>query len=87
MPNTAKHPTAAFAGYHQFVSYGAIERGEHDKVYGSFEVFYNGTGNEQKHVDEIGWYWWPCFPGCLPDGDPVGQFPTAEGAYLDVIGE
>ena len=25
---------------------------------------------------ETGYYWWPCFPGCLPDGDPIGPFPT-----------
>lgn len=23
-----------------------------------------------------GWYWRACFPGCLPDGDPVGPFGT-----------
>lgn len=24
----------------------------------------------------VGWYWRACFPGCLPDGDPVGPFST-----------
>ena len=30
-----------------------------------------------------GWYWWSCFPGCLPDGDPVGPFETAAEAKAD----
>ena len=28
-----------------------------------------------------GWYWRPCFPGCLPDGDPVGPFATSRHAH------
>lgn len=23
-----------------------------------------------------GFYWWSCFPGCLPDSDPTGPFAT-----------
>jgi hypothetical protein len=23
-----------------------------------------------------GWYWWSCFPGCLPDSEPLGPFTT-----------
>jgi hypothetical protein len=34
-------------------------------------------------VPEPGWYWWPCFPGCLPDSDPVGPFDTEEEALAD----
>ena len=30
-----------------------------------------------------GWYWWSCFPGCLPDGDPIGPFDTEEEALVD----
>lgn len=30
-----------------------------------------------------GWYWWSCFPGCLPDGDPYGPFPTERLALKD----
>ena len=32
---------------------------------------------------EAGWYWWPCFPGCLPDGEPMGPFATEEEAIKD----
>ena len=27
-----------------------------------------------------GWYWWPCFPGCMPDGEMDGPYPTQEDA-------
>ncbi len=30
-----------------------------------------------------GWYWWACFPGCLPDCDPVGPFDTEAEALAD----
>ena len=36
-----------------------------------------------------GWYWWACFPGCLPDGqvghpaDANGPFETATEAIAD----
>ena len=31
---------------------------------------------------EPGWYWWSCFPGCLP-GDPIGPFATEAEALAD----
>lgn len=30
-----------------------------------------------------GWYWWSCFPGCLPDGEAVGPFDTEREALED----
>lgn len=30
-----------------------------------------------------GWFWHACFPGCLPDGDPVGPFDTEAEALAD----
>ncbi len=30
-----------------------------------------------------GWYWWPCFPGCLPDGEAAGPFDTEAEALAD----
>lgn len=35
------------------------------------------TGNE---LNQPGWYYWPCFPGCLPDGPAVGPFETEREA-------
>jgi hypothetical protein len=55
------------------------------------EVFWDGPdipkyGGEPRNYDsegnpvQEGWYWWPCFPGCLPDGDPIGPFETEQAA-------
>ena len=30
-----------------------------------------------------GWYWWKCFPGCMPDSDPCGPFATEAEALAD----
>jgi hypothetical protein len=71
-----------FAGFNKFLIDG--------DVYGSFEVFYRKAAdhdNQEPPLDKDGWFWWPCYPGCMPDGDPNGPFPTAEGAYLDAIGD
>lgn len=68
--------TTDFQGYFQF-------RDERGQPYGSFEVFQYGGDRERV----AGYYWIACFPGCLPDGDPIGPFPTAEGAYLSAIGD
>jgi hypothetical protein len=36
-------------------------------------------------VDLQGWYWWACFPGCLPDGEASGPFATEEAATADAL--
>jgi hypothetical protein len=23
-----------------------------------------------------GWFYWYCFPGCMPDSDPIGPYDT-----------
>ena len=46
------------------------------------EVFYAAEGELQRcdccddEPSGEGWYWWTCFPGCLPDGAPEGPFAT-----------
>mgnify|MGYP003113926258 CR=1 FL=1 len=73
--------------YHQFMADDGTE-------YGSFEVFavsplevqYNKQNAD--HADEFtifeaGWYWWPCYPDCLPDGDAIGPFDTKVDAIAD----
>ena len=65
--------------------------------YGSLEAFhvspeiavcldnvaaFNGKGEPV----EPGWYWWPCFPGCIADGDAVGPFQTEREAVIDAGG-
>lgn len=34
-----------------------------------------------------GWFRQPCFPGCLPDGAPIGPFPSAKAALADARAE
>jgi len=36
-----------------------------------------------RHDWEIGWYWWYCQPGCLPDSEPFGPFDSREDAEKD----
>lgn len=38
-----------------------------------------------KDEERSGWYWWSCFPGCLPDGDSNGPFETEADAVADAI--
>ena len=57
--------------------------------FGSFEVFQASATSDDWNADWYagpGWYWWACFPGCLPDGEASGPFETAEAAYLDALG-
>jgi len=30
-----------------------------------------------------GWYYWTCFPGCMPEGDATGPFKSEEDAQAD----
>jgi len=56
------------------------------------EVFYNeqderyGPVPQEVSALERGFYWWSCFPGCLPDGDPIGPFTTETAAIADAQG-
>jgi hypothetical protein len=47
--------------------------------------FYTGSpvtvAQHKEH--HIGWYWWSCFPGCLPDGEPMGPFESEAEALED----
>jgi len=58
------------------------------------EVFYfsqleaNYNLENLDHADEYtlteaGWYWWSCFPGCLPDGEANGPYDTESEAIAD----
>ena len=50
------------------------------------EVFY--VGHNERLLSDMGlvyagYYWWSCFPGCLPDGEPNGPFATEAEALAD----
>lgn len=56
------------------------------------EVFYFDSDEAEAGTWEMtddgeiapsGWYYWSCFPGCLPDSDPVGPFATEAEALAD----
>jgi len=65
----------SFLGYHSVPGLGSVE------------IFHlsdadQAQDEEGEPLDE-GCYWQACFPGCLPDGDPVGPFDTPFQAYQD----
>ena len=41
------------------------------------------SANEPALWFSPGWYWWSCFPGTLPNSEPVGPFETADAALQD----
>lgn len=43
---------------------------------GSFEVFLHANKS---------YYWWSCFPACLPDSDAIGPFETYQEAFDDAL--
>ena len=51
-----------------------------DLVAGKVE---DGYDRDEAIHDLIGFYWWCCFPGCMPEGDPMGPFATQEDAIAD----
>lgn len=57
------------------------------------EVFYHdGTDTLESDAPDAeplpeGWYWWPCFPGCMPDGAPEGPFASEAEALADAQDE
>jgi hypothetical protein len=55
-----------------------------DWIHGkAVEVFYADDVLADGFGSSTGWYWWACYPGCLPDGDAFGPFPTSDCAYHD----
>lgn len=47
------------------------------------EVFYHRAidcGDGPFDEGGPGWYYWYCFPGCMPDSDPIGPFASAAEA-------
>ena len=54
------------------------------------EVFFAVEGEylcEDERAYKSGWYWWACFPGCLPEGDPSGPFSSEDEARADAYDE
>jgi len=46
-----------------------------------------GSDPQADHAEHVGWYWWVCFPGCLPDSEPMGPFASEAEALADARGD
>lgn len=55
-------------------------------VEGTLLAQWNGDLMEWDPPYEAGWYWWACFPGCLPDSEPCGPFDTGAEALAGARG-
>lgn len=67
--------------------YSDPERAADDTALPNVEVFYmaagEGPATDDGEPSEAGWFWWPCFPGCLPDGEAYGPFASEAEALAD----
>lgn len=78
--------------------YSDPEREEETYALPDIEVFYvddlgrvdgepfvlpHGPGDEAEGLAEEGYYYWYCFPGCMPDSEPIGPFLSVEDAIKD----
>jgi hypothetical protein len=78
-PSDYYHTDPDYSGYHQF-------HGPEDEHFGSFEIFYNIADPKNGWpilAENEGYFWWACFPDCLPDGEPNGPFKSTEEAYIN----
>ena len=64
--------------------YTDISREEETYSLPDAEVFYVSENDEMTDEEgnplEPGYYYWSCFPGCLPDSDPSGPYDTEQEA-------
>jgi hypothetical protein len=51
----------------------------------AIEVFFVDARAAGQIGSSPGWYWWECYPRCLPEGDAFGPFPTSYRAYRDAL--
>ena len=47
------------------------------------KTYYGSVDTDLKPSEITGYYWQSCFPGCLPDSDPIGPFTTESDAFSD----
>ncbi len=48
------------------------------------EIFWSDDFvDDEGEARDAGFYYWFCFPGCMPDSDPFGPYPTAEAALAE----
>jgi hypothetical protein len=49
----------------------------------AIEVFFADDELASAFGASPGFYWWECYPGCLPDSDAFGPFTTSYRALKD----
>lgn len=73
----------------QMQTYSDPARESNQTALPDVEVWYHDAASTDCLIDPdgdplpSGWYWWTCFPGCLPDGLPNGPFETEADAIAD----
>lgn len=74
----------AFA-YDTWQGYHSFHAEETQEPYGSFEIFWHDAQSPGylSTAQDTGWYWWACFPGCMPDGEANGPFAYSRQALED----
>jgi hypothetical protein len=69
--------------------YSDPSRADDPRALPDVEVFYDDADIMNGHARnfdgngdpvQAGWYYWYCFPGCLPDSDAIGPFATEQEA-------
>ena len=79
---------STFVGFHKRVAADGTPNGSFEVFYaeaGALGEVYSGDQPTKNHA--AGFFWWPRILGEEPDHLAAGPFPTAEGAYLDAIGD
>lgn len=52
-----------------------------DKGTWMFDLMQDSHLSPQETAEGLsGWYWWACFPGCLPDSEPNGPHASEQEA-------
>lgn len=58
-----------------------LNAGHKAEIYGECIV------DEEGDCLGTGWYFWYCFPGCLPDSQPMGPYETEAAALAEARAE
>jgi hypothetical protein len=60
--------------------YSSVEREQDTYALPDIEIFEVRETDSNADIWEPGFYYWYCFPGCLPDSDPFGPYATENEA-------
>ena len=73
----------AMEGVDAFLTYCETKELRHVETWESQPGDWDSQGNPLA----LGWYYWYCLPGCLPDIEPIGPYLSKQGATLAAYGE